>query len=71
MKHFLISTAMVMGLAPAAMAEDITVGFAIAKSGWMEAHDTPATTAARVMLQGWGALPDYAERMRAQVCPKL
>ena len=50
MKHFLLSTAMVMGLAPAAMADDIVVGFAIAKSGWMEAYDTPATAAARIRI---------------------
>lgn len=50
MKHFLTTTAIVMGLAPAAMADDIVVGFAIAKSGWMEAYDTPATEAARIRI---------------------
>ena len=37
-------------LAVPAMAEDITVGFAIAKSGWMEAYDTPAATAAKIRI---------------------
>nr|WP_239059801.1 ABC transporter substrate-binding protein [Ruegeria sp. PrR005] len=32
------------------MAEDITIGFAIAKSGWMEAYDTPAATAAKIRI---------------------
>jgi branched-chain amino acid transport system substrate-binding protein len=31
-------------------AEDLTVGFAIAKSGWMEAYDTPADTAAKIRI---------------------
>jgi len=31
---------------PAAAEDDLTIGFAIAKSGWMEAYDTPAATAA-------------------------
>lgn len=35
---------------PAAAQDDITVGFAIAKSGWMEAYDTPAATAARIRI---------------------
>ncbi|MCB1397342.1 MAG: ABC transporter substrate-binding protein, partial [Rhodobacteraceae bacterium] len=29
---------------------DITVGFAIAQSGWMEAYDTPAATAAQIRI---------------------
>lgn len=37
-------------LAWPAMAEDITIGFAIAKSGWMEAYDTPAATAAKIRI---------------------
>src|SRR3989338_6719440 len=41
MKHLALGTALVAALATPAMAEDITVGFAIAKSGWMEAYDTP------------------------------
>lgn len=40
-----------LGLASPALADDaITVGFAIAKSGWMEAYDTPAATAARIRI---------------------
>lgn len=40
-----------LGLAGPALADDaITVGFAIAKSGWMEAYDTPAATAARIRI---------------------
>lgn len=50
MKHLLATTALVIGFAPAAMADDIVIGFAIAKSGWMEAYDTPATAAARVRI---------------------
>lgn len=37
-------------LALPAWAEDITVGFAIAQSGWMEAYDTPAATAAKIRI---------------------
>lgn len=37
-------------LAGPVMAEDITIGFAIAKSGWMEAYDSPATTAAKIRI---------------------
>jgi branched-chain amino acid transport system substrate-binding protein len=40
----------VLALAASAHAEDLTVGFAIAKSGWMEAYDTPAATAAKVRI---------------------
>ena len=46
MKHTMIASALTLALATPALAEDITVGFAIAKSGWMEAYDTPAATAA-------------------------
>ncbi|MCA0270564.1 MAG: ABC transporter substrate-binding protein [Proteobacteria bacterium] len=35
---------------PALAQEDLTVGFAIAKSGWMEAYDTPAATAAMIRI---------------------
>ena len=39
-------------LAPPVLAqEDLTVGFAIAKSGWMEAYDTPAATAALIRIE--------------------
>lgn len=39
-------------LAPPVLAqEDLTVGFAIAKSGWMEAYDTPAATAAMIRIE--------------------
>ncbi|HCZ00517.1 MAG: branched-chain amino acid ABC transporter substrate-binding protein [Rhodobacterales bacterium RIFCSPHIGHO2_02_FULL_62_130] len=50
MKHLTLGTALVAALATPAMAEDITVGFAIAKSGWMEAYDTPAATAAKIRI---------------------
>ncbi|PIE13997.1 MAG: branched-chain amino acid ABC transporter substrate-binding protein [Rhodobacterales bacterium] len=32
------------------MADDITVGFAVAQSGWMEAYDAPAVSAARIRI---------------------
>ncbi|WP_149141881.1 ABC transporter substrate-binding protein [Gemmobacter caeruleus] len=35
---------------PQAALAEITVGFAIAKSGWMEAYDTPAATAAKIRI---------------------
>ncbi|NHX28322.1 amino acid ABC transporter substrate-binding protein, partial [Escherichia coli] len=50
MKTFLTTTALALGLAAPAMADDITVGFAIAQSGWLEAYDTPAATAARIRI---------------------
>ncbi|MCE5972736.1 ABC transporter substrate-binding protein [Sinirhodobacter sp. WL0062] len=40
----------VLALAVPVQADDITVGFAIAKSGWMEAYDTPAATAAKIRI---------------------
>ena len=47
----LASTALVLtALALPLHAEDLTVGFAIAKSGWMEAYDTPADTAAKIRI---------------------
>lgn len=39
-----------LALSAPAQAEDITIGFAIAKSGWMEAYDTPAATAAKIRI---------------------
>lgn len=39
-----------IALSAPALAEDLTVGFAIAKSGWMEAYDTPAATAAKIRI---------------------
>lgn len=43
-----------LGLALSALAvpaqADITIGFAIAQSGWMEAYDTPAATAAQIRI---------------------
>ena len=50
MKHTMIASALTLALATPALAEDITVGFAIAKSGWMEAYDTPAATAANIRI---------------------
>ena len=50
MKHLTLGTAMIAALATPVMADDITVGFAIAKSGWMEAYDTPAATAAKIRI---------------------
>lgn len=49
MKRLALASALA-ALAWPAMAEDITIGFAIAKSGWMEAYDTPATTAAKIRI---------------------
>lgn len=47
-----IGAALALSLAhPAAAQDDITVGFAIAKSGWMEAYDTPAATAAKIRIE--------------------
>lgn len=45
-----ISMLALLALAVPAQAEDITIGFAIAKSGWMEAYDTPAATAAKIRI---------------------
>ena len=39
-----------LALSAPAQAKDITIGFAIAKSGWMEAYDTPAATAAKIRI---------------------
>ncbi|SDD55335.1 ABC transporter substrate-binding protein [Ruegeria marina] len=49
MKRLALASAFA-ALAWPAMAEDITIGFAIAKSGWMEAYDTPAATAAKIRI---------------------
>jgi len=51
MKTILSATAVAVGLAAPVMADDITIGFAIAQSGWLEAYDTPATTAARIRIE--------------------
>ena len=51
MKHTLIATTMMLACASPVLADDITVGFAIAKSGWMEAYDTPAATAAKIRIE--------------------
>lgn len=48
-KLFAVFAAIVLGTTSAA-AEDITVGFAIAKSGWLQAYDAPATAAARIRI---------------------
>lgn len=50
MKHTIITSVLTLALATPALAEDITVGFAIAKSGWLEAYDTPAATAAKIRI---------------------
>ncbi len=50
MKHLTLGAAIFAALATPVMADDITVGFAIAKSGWMEAYDTPAATAAKIRI---------------------
>jgi branched-chain amino acid transport system substrate-binding protein len=50
MKNMTLGAALVAALATPVMADDITVGFAIAKSGWMEAYDTPAATAAKIRI---------------------
>jgi branched-chain amino acid transport system substrate-binding protein len=49
MKRLALASAISL-LAMPALADDITVGFAIAKSGWMEAYDTPAATAAKIRI---------------------
>ena len=46
----LLTTTLMVGLGTTAMAEDITIGFAIAKSGWVEAYDAPAVAAARIRI---------------------
>lgn len=53
MKRFLLSTAMTVGLASTAMADDgdIVIGFATAQSGWVQAYDAPATAAARIRIE--------------------
>ncbi|MCP9481747.1 ABC transporter substrate-binding protein [Shimia sp. CNT1-13L.2] len=50
MKHTMLATTLSLALALPAAADDITVGFAIAQSGWMEAYDTPAATAAKIRI---------------------
>lgn len=50
MKRLATAMAISLATAGAGLADDITVGFAIAKSGWLEAYDTPATTAARIRI---------------------
>lgn len=51
MHRLLIASTLALGVAaPALAADDITIGFAIAKSGWMEAYDTPAATAAKIRI---------------------
>lgn len=49
MKRLALASAISV-LAMPALASDITVGFAIAQSGWMEAYDTPAATAAKIRI---------------------
>lgn len=47
----LTTTALALiALAVPGHAEDLTVGFATAKSGWMEAYDTPAANAAKIRI---------------------
>ncbi len=50
MKKLLCATAMLAISLPAWAEDDIVIGFAIAKSGWVEAYDTPAVTAARIRI---------------------
>lgn len=50
MHRLLIASTLALSLATPTLAEDITIGFAIAKSGWMEAYDTPAATAAKIRI---------------------
>ncbi|MCU9850439.1 ABC transporter substrate-binding protein [Defluviimonas sp. WL0024] len=51
MHRLLIASTLALGAAaPAIAADDITIGFAIATSGWMEAYDTPAATAAKIRI---------------------
>lgn len=51
MKHTLLASALTLSMTAPVLADDITVGFAIAKSGWMEAYDTPAATAAKIRIE--------------------
>ena len=50
MKHILTATTLALGLGTSAMADEITIGFAIAKSGWVQAYDAPAVEAARIRI---------------------
>ena len=50
MKRLTTAAAVLALCGPAYAADDITVGFAIAQSGWMEAYDTPAATAAKIRI---------------------
>ncbi len=52
MKRLLtLGTAALLTAAPALADEDpITIGFAVAQSGWLEAYDTPAVTAAHIRI---------------------
>lgn len=50
MKYLTTAAAVLALCGPAYAADDIAVGFAIAKSGWMEAYDTPAATAAKIRI---------------------
>lgn len=51
MRTMMLATSLTLALAAPALAEDIKVGFAIAQSGWMEAYDTPAVTAAKIRIE--------------------
>ncbi len=51
MKNLILTTTLAVGLAAPVLANDIIVGFAIAKSGWMEAYDSPAATAAKIRIE--------------------
>jgi branched-chain amino acid transport system substrate-binding protein len=51
MKRLILASTLALGAAAPVLAEDnITVGFAIAKSGWMEAYDTPSANAAKMKI---------------------
>lgn len=52
MRTILAAAALAAGLATPALAgqDEIVVGFAVAKSGWMQAYDEPASIAARIRI---------------------
>ncbi len=52
MKNTLIAAAVLAAqITPAVAEDDIVVGMAIAKSGWLQAYDDPAVTAAKIRIK--------------------
>lgn len=46
-----LTTSLVCAMAASAFAEDVKIGFAVAKSGWMEAYDKGASQAAMLAIE--------------------